>query len=152
MLLMKHVIYSMQFKGTVVPGGEGIMKSTTSATSCSIQSLIGPDGVEGTFHPVEGGLAWFESEVRLAGQHAFTETGTISFGEDEHELRFSTVGEGHMGPSADEKYSAGAVTWKVDGGEGQFEGASGYITSNFIITEDGEVTDYQFGVIFLKQA
>jgi hypothetical protein len=148
---MRHVIYSMQFKGTVVPGGEGIMKSTTSATSCSIQSLIGPDGVESSFHPVEGGLAWFESEVRLAGKHSFTETGAISFGEDNHELRFSTVGEGHMGPTADETYSAGVVTWKVDGGEGQFEGASGYITSNFIITEDGEITDYQFGVIFLKE-
>jgi hypothetical protein len=55
-----------------------------------------------------------------------------------------------MGPSADARYSAGAVTWKVEGGEGQFEGASGYITSNFMVTEDGEVTDYQFGVIFLK--
>ena len=149
---MKHVIYSMQFKGTVVPGGEGIMKSTTSATSCSIQSMIGPDGVEGRFHPAEGGLAWFESEVRLSGQNAFTETGTISFGEDEHVLRFSTQGQGHMGPSADEKYSAGVVTWKVEGGEGQFSGASGYITSNFIVTEDGEITDYQFGVVFLKQA
>jgi len=148
---MKHVIYSMQFKGGAVPGGEGVLKSATSATSCSIQSVVGADGVVGTFHPVEGSLAWLESEVRLTGKHSFTESGTISFGEDNHALRFSTVGEGHMGPTADEKYSAGAVTWKVDGGEGQFEGASGYITSNFIITEDGEVTDYQFGVIFLRQ-
>jgi len=147
---MKHVIYSMQFKGSAVPGGEGVLKATTSATSCSIQSVIGDDGIEGTFHPAEGGLAFFESEVRLVGEHAFTETGTISFGDDDHELRFSTVGQGHMGPSADEKYSAGTVTWKVDGGEGQFEGASGYITSNFLVTEEGEVTDYQFGVIFLK--
>ena len=147
---MKHVIYSMQFKGRVVPGGEGVMKTTSSATSCSIQSIIGPEGVTGTFHPADGGLAWFESEVRLAGPHAFTETGTISFGEDDHELRFSTVGQGHMVPSADERYSAGTVTWKVEGGEGQFEGASGHIISNFLVTEDGEVTDYQCGVIFLK--
>jgi hypothetical protein len=112
--------------------------------------VIGAEGVDGTFHPAEGGLAWFESEVRLSGKHAFTETGTISFGDDNHELRFSTVGEGHMGPSADDRYSAGTVTWKVEGGDGQFDGASGYITSNFLVTEDGEVTDYQFGVIFLK--
>jgi hypothetical protein len=150
MLLMKHVIYSMQFKGTAVPSSEGVLKATTSATSCSIESVIGPDGIEGRFHPAEGGLAWFESEVRLSGPHSFTETGEISFGEEDHSLRFSTVGEGHMGPTADARYSAGAVTWKVEGGEGQFEGASGYITSNFLITEAGEVTDYQFGVIFLK--
>ncbi len=147
---MKHVIYSMQFKGTAVPSGEGVMKTTTSATSCSIVSVVGADGIEGKFHPAEGGLAWFESEVRLAGPHAFTETGTISFGEDDHELRFTSLGDGHMGPSADSKYSAGAVTWKVEGGTGQFDGASGHITSNFLVTEEGEVTDYQFGVIFLK--
>jgi len=92
----------------------------------------------------------FESEVRFTGQNVFTETGAISFGEDNHSLRFSSVGQGHMGPSADPTFSAGTVTWKVEGGEGQFDGASGYITSNFIVREDGEVTDYQFGVIFLK--
>ena len=149
-LSMKHVIYSMQFKGTAVPGGENVMKATTSATSCSIESVIGVDGVESKFHPAEGGLAYFESEVHLTGKNTYTENGTISFGEDEHMLRFTTVGQGRLGPSADPKYSAGAVTWQVDGGEGQFEGASGYITSNFLVTEDGEITDYHFGVIFLK--
>ncbi len=147
---MKHVIYSMQFKGTAASGGENIMKVTTSATSCSMDSVVGTDGVESAFHPAEGGLAYFESEVRLTDTNTFTETGTISFGEDEHLLRFSTVGHGVLGPSADPKYSAGSVTWKVDGGEGQFEGASGLITSNFLVLEDGEITDYHFGVIFVK--
>lgn len=150
MLSMKHVIYSMQFKGTAAPAGDKKMKATTSATSCSMESVVGTDGIESKFHPAEGGLAYFESEVHLTDTNAFTETGTISFGEDEHMLRFSTVGHGILGPSADPKYSAGAVTWKVDGGEGQFEGASGFITSNFLVMEDGEVTDYHFGVIFVK--
>ena len=79
----------------------------------------------------------------------FLERGSISFGDD-HTLEFSTMGEGHLGASADPKTMSGAVTWKVDGGEGQFQGASGFITSNFLVTDQGEVTDYQFGVIFLK--
>ena len=40
--------------------------------------------------------------------------------------------------------------WRVDGGEGQFAGASGYITSNFTLSDTGDVTDNQFGVIFVK--
>lgn len=125
------------------------MKATSSAVSCSVKTVIGPDGVTGTFIPAEGGLAFFESEVRMAGQHKFTETGNISFGDD-HVLNFSTVGEGHLAPVSDGKTLAGAVTWKIDGGEGQFANATGYITSNFLVLASGELTDYHFGVIFLQ--
>lgn len=147
---MRHIIYSMQFKGTAAPGSsEGVLKAATSATSCSVKTVIGPDGVEGTFIPAEGGMAFFESEVRMTGAEKFLESGNISFGDD-HSLTFSTVGEGILAPSADPKTMSGAVTWKVASGEGQFEGATGFITSNFIVSADGEVTDYQFGHIFLK--
>lgn len=148
---MRHIIYSMQFKGKALPGHEsGVLKATTSATSCTLESIIGPQGIEGRFHPADGGMAFFESEVRIAGQNAFTETGSITFGDEGDALNFSTVGQGVLGPSADSRYSAGAVTWKIESGEGQLEGATGYITSNFLISADGEVTDYQFGVVFLR--
>jgi hypothetical protein len=55
-----------------------------------------------------------------------------------------------MGPSPDPALKQGTVTWKLEGGEGQLNGADGVITSNFTITQDGEVTDYQMGVIYLK--
>jgi hypothetical protein len=146
---MRHIFFCMQFKGTATPGSEpGVLKATTSATSCSIKSVVGNDGVEGTFIPAEGGLAFFESEVRLEGGK-FHEKGTICFGED-HELEFDTVGEGYLGPSSDPKHMAGAVIWNITGGQGQFAGASGYITSNFLVSDQGEVTDNQFGVIYLK--
>jgi hypothetical protein len=41
------------------------------------------------------------------------------------------------------------VMWQVESGEGQFTGAQGLITSNFIISDAGEVTDYHMGVIFV---
>ncbi|MBV8818795.1 MAG: hypothetical protein JO022_10600 [Acidobacteriaceae bacterium] len=63
---MRHIIYSMQFKGKASPAGEeGVMKATTTATSCSIKTVVGNDGVEGSFIPAEGGMAFFESEVRM---------------------------------------------------------------------------------------
>jgi hypothetical protein len=144
---MKHVIYAMQFKGAATPGGEaGTLKVTTSATSCSIRSIAGPDGIEGVFQPAEGGMAFFESEVRMTGPDTFVEQGAISFGEGDNALKFSTIGQGHL----DSKTMAGSVLWKIDSGEGQFDGATGNITSNFFIAADGAVTDYHFGVIYTK--
>jgi hypothetical protein len=32
----------------------------------------------------------------------------------------------------------------------QFAGATGYITSNFTLSDAADVTDHQFGVIFVK--
>ena len=119
---MKHIIYCMQFKGTGTPGGEsGVLKATTSATSCDVRTVVGANGVEGQFHPAEGGMAYFESEVRmLPSQDSFLENGTITFGESGHGLKFSTVGHGHLGPTPDPKLMAGVVNWKIEGGEGQF--------------------------------
>ena len=39
--------------------------------------------------------------------------------------------------------------WEVDGGEGRFEGTQGLITSNVFINDAEDVTDNQFGVIFV---
>ena len=39
--------------------------------------------------------------------------------------------------------------WRVTGGEGQFAGASGLITSNFFVGDDLAVTDHHFGVLFV---
>jgi len=41
--------------------------------------------------------------------------------------------------------------WKVDRGEGQFTGATGLITSNFVVSPEGEVTDHHCGVLFVPQ-
>ena len=43
----------------------------------------------------------------------------------------------------------GAVMWQIESGEGRFKGAQGLITSNFIISDAGEVIDHHTGVIFV---
>ena len=145
---MRQIIFCMQFKGTATPGSEtGVMKATTSATSCSLKTVVGPDGVEGTFIPAEGGLAYFESEVRMTGTEGFTESGTITFGEGDHTLTFTTVGQGTLTPDAGSKTMIGAVIWKVESGQGQFKNATGLITSNFSVDETGGVIDHQLGMI-----
>ena len=148
---MKQVIYAMQFKGKAAPGAsQNVMKATTSASGNTLTTVVGPDGVQGKLEPTAGGKAQFESEVTLTGATSFLEKGPSGWRRQQHFLHFSTVERGYLGDSADPKLKSGAVMWRVDGGEGQFAGASGYITSNFTLSDAGEVTDNQFGVIFTK--
>ncbi len=149
---MKQLIYALQFKGHAAPvaGSSPVMKAATTASSCSLTTTAGPDGVRGSLQVAPGDKAEFESEVRLTGETSFSESGVIRFGHGGHALRFSTVGQGYLAGSADPALKHGTVTWRVDSGEGQFAGASGLITSNFTISDAGEVTDNHFGVIFVK--
>src|ERR1700677_1464519 len=148
---MKQIIYAMQFNGQGGPGGApNVLKATTTSPSSTLTTVIGPEGVHGSVQPAAGGKASFESEVTVTGDTSFVESGSIRFGDGNHSLRFSTVGQGYLGDSPEPKLKSGAVTWRVDGGEGQFAGASGYITSNFTLSDTGDVTDNQFGVIFVK--
>ena len=149
---MKQVIYVMQFKGGAAPkaGATGVIKATTSASSCTLSSIVSAAGISGTLTPAQGGKAAFESEVTLTGETSFTEIGTIRFGEANNSLRFTTVGQGFLGKSPDEALQHGSVMWRVEGGQGQFAGASGLITSNFTLSATGEVTDNHFGLIWVR--
>jgi hypothetical protein len=148
---MKQIIYALQFKGQGGPGGSpNVLKATTSSPSSTLTTVVGPEGVHGSVQAAPGGKASFESEVTVTGDTSFVESGSISFGDGGNRLRFSTVGQGYLGDSPEPKLKSGAVMWRVDGGEGQFAGASGYITSNFTLDEVGHVTDNQFGVIYVK--
>jgi hypothetical protein len=111
-------------------------------------TTVGIDGLTGTLEPVPGKTANFESEVIFTGDTSFQEVGTIRFG-DGHRLRFASVGSGFLAPSADPARKQGAVTWRVDGGEGQFAGASGLITSNLFVDTQLGIVDHHFGVLLL---
>jgi hypothetical protein len=143
-------MYVLQFKGKVSSANEAgtILKAMTTAPSCRITTTIDPDGVTADVRPADGGRASFESEVRITGDTSFQEQGTISM--EKGRLHFSTVGQGYLGGSPDPKVRRGSVIWRIDRGEGRFLGATGLITSNFIVTDEGEVTDNHFGVLFLS--
>jgi hypothetical protein len=150
---MRELIYAMRFTGQATPVGSAgnVLKAATSAPSATLTSTVGPGGLAGVLQPATGDEATFESEVTFTGETNFQEVGTIAFGAG-HRLRFGTVGSGYLGPSADPARKHGTVMWRVEGGEGQFSGASGLITSNFFVDDNLEVTDHHFGVIFVRQA
>jgi hypothetical protein len=158
---MSQIIYTTQFEGELSPVGTSpnVMKATLG-TSCICVTVVEPNGLQTPLEPALGEQASFESDVTFlggfespegtsAGEAGFKETGLITFGGGEHQLRFSTIGQGYIGPSADPHLRQGAVIWQIESGEGLFKGAQGLITSNFIISDAGEVTDHHTGVIFV---
>jgi hypothetical protein len=158
---MSHIIYQMQFKGTLGPVGTSpnVMKAILVA-NCIRMTVVGSDGLQIPLEPPLGKQATFESDVTFlggfesaestaAGEAGFKETGLITFPGGEHWLRFSTLGQGYIGPSPEPSLRQGAVLCQVESGEGQFKGAQGLIASNFIISDAGEVDDHHVGVIFV---
>jgi hypothetical protein len=117
-----------------------------------MDTTVRSTGVETILHAKAGDLAFLESELRLHGTNGFDGTGVLLFGEDgDHTLKFSTISPGHFAPSAAPGVMAGAVGWKIDGGTGNFEGATGVITSAFTLTESGDLSEYHCGLVFTPE-
>ncbi len=147
---MQQLIYALRFQGQAEPVGSAgdTLRARTTALGASLTTTFGTDGVTGRLDTVPGTTATFESEVTFSSATNFQEVGTIDFGAG-HRLRFSTVGTGYLGPATDEGRRYGAVAWQVESGEGQFAGATGLITSNFIVDAQLGVVDHHFGVLLV---
>jgi hypothetical protein len=141
--------YVMQFKGAArpKPGANGVLLTESTSGTDAIITSIGDHGVDAEIRSGSG-IARFSSEARLTPDGGVIEDGTIRFGEV-GSLTFSTRGVGAIGPSRNPKRRHGAICWDVNGGTGVFEGATGIITSNFLVSDNGEVEDNHWGVIFL---
>ncbi len=145
---MKRVTYSLQFKGNGVPGDGGTLDVRATASGSNLRTTIGDGGVSAALEPVSGGEAQFESHVKMIGDANFDESGRIRFG-PAGSILFSTVGQGHLGPSAEKGLTHGSVIWKVESGDGKLAGATGLIVSNFVFNEAMEVTDTHLGILFV---
>ncbi len=151
---MRKLLYAMQVRGQTARGSEPSMpmRSTGSAASCTMHTVISPSGIQTDLSPSDGELAFVESEMQVTGPGEFKESGEIVFGEaSEHALRFSTLGSGHFVSDVEPGMIAGTANLKVESGEGQFAAARGFITSNFTIKDSGERCDFLCGLIFLPE-
>jgi hypothetical protein len=149
--VVRQLTYALRFQGEaerVGPDGN-VLKTASTAPGCSIVSRMAATGLSGDLHPELGGEATLAAELTFTGATTFQETGTIVFGAGDHRLRFSTVGSGYLDPTVTDNHRLGAAIWRVDGGEGQFAGASGLIASAFFVDEDLRIVDLHLGVLFV---
>ncbi len=152
---MRQILYTMHFKGRTSRArpDSPLLRTIGSATSCVVSTLIRGSNVETSLQASEGDLAFLDSELRVTGPDSYQEDGTITFGDDGNSnvLRFSTLGDGHFSTSIAPGTMAGSASWKVDGGAGRFAAARGFITSNFTLNEQGELSDFHCGLIFVPE-
>jgi hypothetical protein len=146
---MTALPYSLQFRGHATRIEPGVLLARASAPSCAFVTTV-DHGVRGRFESAPGGEALLEARVSFVGERAFELLGTIGFGNGSA-LRFRSLGAGVIAPSAEPGLRHGTAVCEVDGGSGSFEAATGRITSNFLISDTGELTEHQLGLLFIQR-
>lgn len=91
--------------------------------------------------------ASFEARLSLLSDGRFTEEGVVSFGGLDT-FRVRSLQPGELAPSADAELTHAAALLGVDSGSGAFSRATGCITSNFLLSTSGHVTDRVVAVVF----
>ena len=145
---MQSITFSMQFRGRTTPLSPGVITARASAPSGGMVTRIDSEGVHATFEAVDGDEALLERRLTFFDETSFDEVGTISFGNG-NALRFRSVDSGALVPSLDPSLRQGTSAWEIDGGAGAFAAATGRIVSNFLVSETGELTDHELGVLFI---
>ena len=92
--------------------------------------------------------ATVDAQLSFADERSFRLTGEVRW-EAEGTLRFRSLGTGRLDPTPESGLRHGTAVLEVCGGTGRFDGARGRITSNFVLSNDGEITDHQLGVVFV---
>lgn len=128
---MRNIVFAMELRGKAAPvtGKENILEARLSGK--------GPLGE----------IVNFESQVMLGGE-TFSETGSIDYGVL-GKIKFESVGVGYLGSSPVPGLQAGAVLWRITEADGEFAGATGYVTSNFTVSAEGDVVDNQYIRMFI---
>jgi hypothetical protein len=141
--------YSLEFRGQVSGESDGLLVHA-SAPPCTHQTQLHDEGIAARFFFGDSGdEAFLESRLLLEEDGTFSAVATIDFGHG-HTLWGRTLDNGRVSGSADEHLRHGTATIHVVGGTGQFAGATGQITSNFVLSDTGELTDNQLGMVFLQ--
>ena len=147
---MKPITYLLQFRGRASTVGSERVRFRLTAPSSALVTSLDPDGVHGAFEDAPGGDAILEAELSFRDQSTFDDAGTIEFGHG-NSVRFRSAGLGRLVACPDPNLRHGTVVREVEVGNGQFARAEGFITSNFLVSDTGEVTDNHLGLIFFHE-
>ncbi len=147
---LPHIAFSMQFRGQSTRLSPGVLVARATAPSSALVTLIDTEGVHGHLEPRDGEEAHLECRLTFEEDGRFEDVGTISFGSG-NALRFLSTGAGTLTATHDPGLRHGAAAFHVDGGSGVFAGATGRIVSNFLLSDTGDFTDRQLGVVFPRK-
>lgn len=142
---MHPITFSLQFRGQVTRLGDGLRKEAR-APGWALVTRLTPYGPAARFEWASGeDEALLESTLTFKDERRFDEEGTIVFARG-NSVRIR--GCGRLGSCADPELRHGSVVWMIAGGEGHFDRSSGLITSNFLLSGTGDLTENQLAVVF----
>ena len=145
---MTPTTYALQFRGFVTELAGGLRKHARSPGCALVTSLA--DGLDGRFVWARDETeAVFESTLTYVDETRFEESGAIHLA---HGDTLRLHGLGRLDTSPDPDLRQGTVVWDVVGGDGRLAGALGRVTSNFFLSDTGDLTEHQLGVIFANGA
>jgi hypothetical protein len=134
-------------------GGEVMRPLTCSLRLRGRFTTVGPGLVDAELRAADGcsfGLvATVASQLAFATERTFQEHGTVAF-DGEQALRLSTLGRGDLTDVRDDGLRHGTAVLLAEG-IGPLAGARGRITSNFLVSMDGDVIDEQVIVLFVQE-
>jgi hypothetical protein len=147
-----YLTYALQFHRQPSAGPE--QEAPTTAPGMVLTTKIANGTIAPALKPIAGEKATLELEfVQNHDKTLFFENGTVRFGgaSGASSLSFASVGYGSLlGPPGADGFSHGVVSWQIESGTGALAGASGAISSNFLIDlETNELIDTHLGVVLL---
>ena len=148
---MRQIVYALLFRGDarrLGPDGNVVAIQAT-APGCALGSTVDGEGLSATLESHPGGVARWEAELIMTGGAMFQQTGTVAFGQPTHGIRVSSVGSGLFDDADGSGCRLGATILRIDGGQGQFAGATGAVASLVVLGDGGEVTDHHLGVVYV---
>jgi hypothetical protein len=134
---MEPTVFALCFRGEAVELDRGRFWAETRAAGV-LDRLEWLDAVE----------ALCRRELVLSDDGSFVQTGEISFGPDDS-ITFRARGE--LGASPQARLRHGTAVLEVTGGRGRLAGARGLVTSNFLLSDAGDLNDHHFGLLFVER-
>ncbi|CAN7673136.1 hypothetical protein LJR235_005273 [Pararhizobium sp. LjRoot235] len=135
---MKTMLIVFSGKGEQIGHAQGFVSS--AADGVIIKSDLAGMGQDGQLSD-PCGKAHFETVV-MARNGRTVEAGRVLFPEIDSYLDVFTPEAGIVLP-ADEGKEIGSITWHIKEGGGEFDGATGVVTGNFVGYPDGTFVDHQ---------
>jgi hypothetical protein len=137
---VKSIAFTLRFSGEAVEldGGRFWAETQAVAVETSAPPLNGIDVSE----------AICRRHLDLWADGSLVQTGEITFGaEDAMTFR----ARGALGVSPDPRLRHGTAVLEVTGGRGRLAGACGFVTSNFLLADTGELSDHHLALLFLER-
>lgn len=131
---------------------EGAPEPPTTGPGLSVTTTIADGTIGSRLEALDGDEATLALQYQVGATGTqFVESGTLTFGDAQaSSLTFAWLNAGTLLAADPDGFSHGAIAYGISAGTGALAGASGIITSNFLVDlQTNELWDTHLGIILL---